>query len=37
MENKVKYFVQDPSDPSQTKFPGIWKTEYEATNGKFIA
>ena len=35
--NKYKYFVQDPNDPKQTKFPGLWKEEYSTETGVFIA
>ena len=36
-QNKANYFVQDPKDPRQAKFPGLWKEEYSTENGVFIA
>ena len=34
---KWSWFVKDESDPRQTRFPGLMKSEWRTTNGSFIA
>ena len=34
---KWSWFVKDESDPRQTRFPGLMKSEWRTTNGSIIA
>jgi len=34
---KKKWFVEDPSDPYQSRQPGLLKEEWSTTRGGFVA
>ena len=37
VEAQKEWFVQDESDPRQTRRPGLMKSEWRTTNGAIVA